>query len=955
MPSIPPRLPNPLAGFVGRARELGQLAALLPTTRLLTLTGAGGSGKTRLALELAARTHQGYPDGIGWVELAPLGEPEVLAEHVAHALEIREDGSRSAEEGLLAALQDRSMLLVLDNCEHVVEATASLATRLLAHCPRLTILTTSRQPLGVPGEHHWAVPPLSLPPATGELTVKEIAAADAVQLFVERALEVSPLFTLSRTNATVVADICRRLDGLPLALELAAARLKVLSPEEIRQRLGDALRLLANGPRTVDPRHRTLRATVDWSYRQLSPAEQLLLQRLSVFAGGCTLEAVEAVCAGDGIPRDEVLDVLTGLVDRSLVVMREQEDAARYTLLEVVRQFAQQQLAEAGAAQEIGHRHFAWFLAQARAARIPVESTSSPEWIARLVADGDNLRAALEWHLGPGGEPAAALELAGLLWLVWFHGAQWSEGRHWLEAALAHPAAQEPTLPRARALLGAAVLAYFFRKPEVTRTRLEEADRILATLDAPRERPLVWYRYAHLLADLGELDRAQEVAQRALDLARTLDERWILGEVLVYASGFVHRVRGELDAAEACFAEAELLGRETGACIETVEAGISRAMLALQRGDTAAAGASVRRTSRRALELRAPWYSMRVLLAAAGWAAARGDDLGAVRLLSVALTLSATAKAPVFPHEEPFVSRLEAGLRERLGPDEFAIRSAAAADLTPAAALEELAEAPVEPRQPTRRHLDVRVLGPLEVRMDGVPVADEVWRYSKARELLAFLLLHPEGRTRDQIGAALWPEASDAQVKNRFHVTVHHLRRALGGADVVRRDRGRYQIGGDLHITFDAGEFAREVRAALKAGVRSAADCAALSAVLDRYRGDLLEGEPMDDWHMELSDDLARWNWLGLDALCAAHLAAGRPEEAIVAAERLVKTDRLAESGWRRLIEALALAGRRDEALRRYAELVALLDRELKEEPEPVTRELMARVRAGHRHNGAAH
>ncbi|HMU62274.1 MAG TPA: BTAD domain-containing putative transcriptional regulator [Gemmatimonadales bacterium] len=951
------QLPLPGVGLVGRSEELSTVRAFLKGTRLLTLTGAGGSGKTRLALEAAAQAQADYPDGVGWVELAPLTHPELLTQQVAQVLDIREDGSRPLDEILVRALAARSMLLVLDNCEHLVEAVAGLTTRLLRQCPQLAILATSRQRLHIAGEKSWQVPPLSLPADEAGTDLTRIAQSDAIRLFVERARDVVPTFGLTVANAPVVAEICRRLGGLPLALELAAARLTVLTPEQIRDRLSDAFRLLVGGSRTAIPRHRTLRATVDWSYELLTVPERTLLQRLSSFAGGCTLATVEAVCAGEGLAEPDVLDVLAALVDRSLVVVQEREGAVRYTLLEIVRQHAQQRLGESGcdALRTMRDRHLAHFVALAREGFTHVEQTSSPEWVARLGAEGDNMRGALDWALGDGGQPETALELASLLWLVWFHRAQWSEGHRWLEATLGHPGAQPPGVARARALVGAGVLAYFLRDPDGCRTRFEHADRILRTIGAVRDHPLLLYRYAHLLADLGELDRALFLATEGLALARTLEERWILAELLVFGPAFVHRMRGESDRAEACYAEAEQLGRELGQHMVIVEAGIGRAMLAMQRGDVGSARASVRSASATAKELRAPWYTMRVLLTAAGLAAREGDHVRAVRLLSASAALSAASRAPLFPHEEPFRARLATELEATLGSASFSAETALGAALDPAAELDLLTAPPdaavedLPPARPPRtpRRITVRSLGPLQVSVDGVPLSPEAWRYRKARELLLYLLSHPEGRSRDQVGLALWPEASSAQVKNRFNVTAHHLRRVLGGGDCLRLERGRYRIDPAIDLDFDAAHFEREVSAALRAGKIRDLSVDDLQAALERYTEDLLDGEPVGDWHLAARDRLGRLYLEGLTAHAEALLKARQWTEAAEVFGRILQKDELRERTWRQLMVCLARQGEREQALRAYDRLATLLQRELGEDPEPETVALAGRVRRG--------
>src|SRR6185436_18810781 len=315
------KLPLPLTPLLGRERELDETTRLLESTRLLTITGAGGSGKTRLALELAHRIGERF-DGVYWVDLASIAEPELIGQRILDALSIREAPAAGEMQVIIDQLRDRPTLLVLDNCEHLIHAAAIAAEAILRGCGRTTIVATTREALGIAGEQAWLVPPLST--------------SDASQLFEERARAVVPSFAIDANNAAAVARICTRLDGIPLAIELAAARVKVLTVEQIGERLSDAFRLLSSGSRTL-PRHRTIRETIDWSFRLLSPDEQALFRRLAVFAGSFTLDAAEAICGGD------VLGLLSALVDKSLVLFD-----VRYRLLETVRQFAAEKLAQAG-------------------------------------------------------------------------------------------------------------------------------------------------------------------------------------------------------------------------------------------------------------------------------------------------------------------------------------------------------------------------------------------------------------------------------------------------------------------------------------------------------------------------------------------------------------------------------------------------------------------------------
>src|SRR5213594_313203 len=390
--------PAQLTSFIGRERETAAVQELLQSTRLLTLTGAGGSGKTRLALEVASRLGAGgrYPDGIAWVELAPLANPELVPHHVANALGVRRDGIRAAGDALLEALRDWEALLVLDNCEHLVEACARLAEALLRGYPRPRILATSREALGIGGERAWLVPALTLPDAGKPVTRAVAAESEAVRLFVERTQAVRPSLELLDANVAAMVQICRRLDGLPLAIELAAARARVLDPQQIAARLDAVFGLLTSGSRTALPHHRTLRSTIEWSHALLTEQEQILLRRLAVFAGGFTIDAVEAVADGGAISARDVLDLLSGLVDKSLVLLETEALEARYRMLETMRQFARERLEEAGEAAELGRRHAQFFLARAETAEslLPQHAEGGLE---RLAEDIGNLRAAADW------------------------------------------------------------------------------------------------------------------------------------------------------------------------------------------------------------------------------------------------------------------------------------------------------------------------------------------------------------------------------------------------------------------------------------------------------------------------------------------------------------------------------------------------------------------------------
>ncbi|HEY4278808.1 MAG TPA: BTAD domain-containing putative transcriptional regulator [Conexibacter sp.] len=462
-------LPRQLTSFVGRARELAVLDRLLDRARLLTLTGPGGCGKSRLGLELAARrAAESLDGGTHAVDLAPISDPALVVEEAAAALGVTPRSERDPVELLGDQIGDARVLLILDNCEHLIDACASLADRLLRRSPNLRLLATSREPLRVDGEVAWRVPPLSLPelperggagaarppsdnPSPDPAWLDDLSQSEAIRLFCQRAEAAAPGFALSRENAAAVAEVCRRLDGMPLALELAAARITVLSPAQIAERLGDALALLRGGSRTGLTRQQTLRATLAWSHDLLTDAERVLYRRLGVFAGSFGVEAIDGVCTDDdGLCAGGVaLDLLAQLADKSLVQVDPGAGHYRYRLLETVRQHAREKLAEAGEKQEREAAHRAWYLALAAAADRDLAPEVAAAWPAeRLEAEHDDLRAALASAIRD--DPPSALELASHLWWFWMARGLFVEGSRWLDEALG--AAPEPTAARARAL-----------------------------------------------------------------------------------------------------------------------------------------------------------------------------------------------------------------------------------------------------------------------------------------------------------------------------------------------------------------------------------------------------------------------------------------------------------------------------------------------------------------------
>jgi non-specific serine/threonine protein kinase len=450
-------LPLQLTSLIGRETEAAQLASALASSRLVSVLGVGGIGKTRLALQVASDVLDRFADGARFVDLAPLIDPRLLPRVVATALGIEERRRMAGADLLVRRFADREVLLVLDNCEHLVLETARLCQLLLAGCAALRILVTSREPLRIPGEYGYRLPTLASPDPETVHDAASLLQFPAARLFVERAQAVKPMFQLDATSLAAVASICRHLDGIPLAIELAAARLRSLSVDEVNERLDHRFRVLAQGFRTGLARHQTLRALIDWSYDLLSPREQTLFRRLPPFAGGFTIEAAEHVCSGEGIGEEDVLEILSSLVDKSLVVAEEHESETRYRLLETVREYASDRLREHGEETAVHERHLSWFMALAEQAAARLIGEEQRALLDRLEREHDNLRSALAWatHVG---NAMTALRFATALAPFWWMRGYFAEGRRWLaEAAAASPA---PTSLRAQAIRAQSGIAW---------------------------------------------------------------------------------------------------------------------------------------------------------------------------------------------------------------------------------------------------------------------------------------------------------------------------------------------------------------------------------------------------------------------------------------------------------------------------------------------------------------
>ncbi len=558
--ALPNNLPRQLTSFVGRDAVLAEVAALIEKSPLVTLVGPGGAGKTRCAIQVGAELLDGSSDGVWIAELARISDPALVASVVAQALNVQEAPNRTVLDALLSYLRRKRLLLILDNCEHVIDEARAVASAILRTCPDVRILVTSREGLRIAGEEVYRMPSLAVPSASA-VTSERVAHYGAVALFTDRALSVEKRFALDDENARFVAEICRRLDGIPLAIELAAARVKILSPQELAQMLDERFRVLTGGDRSALPRQQTMRALIDWSYDLLSQEERTLFRRLAIFAGGFTLETVTTVCSDDTVDAIAVLDLLTSLVDKSLVQADHAGDSTRYRFLESTRQYAREKLEESGEYALLARRHAAACAELADRFERSWPATPSREWLGQVEPEMQNWRAALAWAFEPGGDVVIGQQLASLSAVTF--ASSHAEGRRWIRTAQATVDSTTPIALAAKLDLQEANFDWRFG---LHKSSYAAAERVL-----PRCREignpvfLVWaLRIAgNALVLLGERAQGEELLLEAFKTASTLG----LGKLTCWvleALGAARYLAGDLAGARARFAEALDLAAATG-------------------------------------------------------------------------------------------------------------------------------------------------------------------------------------------------------------------------------------------------------------------------------------------------------------------------------------------------------------------------------------------------------
>jgi predicted ATPase/class 3 adenylate cyclase len=599
---IPNNLPVQITSFVGREQEIAEVKQLLEKARLVALTGSGGTGKTRLSLQVASEILDRFKDGVWFVELAPITDPELVSKTVASLLGIREEPARHIMTTLLDWFSDRELLIILDNCEHLLEACAKFADAVLRGSRATCILASSREALGIAGEIAYRVPSLPTPNPKERLEIERLEKYESVQLFVERARQTVSTFQVTHNSSPAITQICHRLDGIPLAIELAAARVKVLSLEQIAERLDDRFRLLTGGSRTALPRQQTLRALIDWSYHLLSEQERILFRRLAVFVGGWTLEAAEAVCSGEGIEAIDILDLLTHLVDKSLVIVQNVGKESRYRRLETIRQYAREKLFETEEAAQLRDRHLDYFRTFAERAEVEIVNANQVVWLKQLHDEFDNIRAALEWSQEKRAEDG--LRLGSAIWRFCLRYGYSNEIVEKLHQLLQHPQGTRRTLVRAKTLYALSLLAGLGQGDRIRqRSWAEESLTIYRELgDQAGEAAglYVWGLAAYFLGD----PKGLSLLLQSLGLYRSINDRTEICDVLIMIS----QTSKDPSQQQACLEEAFALARERGDVISMAGALDNLGNIEIFQGSFSQARIRFEESLRLQLPLGAPGY-----------------------------------------------------------------------------------------------------------------------------------------------------------------------------------------------------------------------------------------------------------------------------------------------------------------------------------------------------------
>lgn len=1046
----PHYLPAPTTRLIGRRRELARIKRRLASSRLVTLTGPGGCGKTRLALAAAEQLVKAarFEHGVWFIDLASFGTPDLILQEVANTLGVPETPHRPLIENLTNFLEHKTALFVLDNCEHLLPHGAVPVRTLLDRCPQVRILATSREPLGLADETVWLVPSLTLPEPGQSPSVAQWANSEAIQLFTARAQAALPEFTLTESNALVVEKICRRLDGIPLAIELAAARLKVLEVEQIASRLEDSMQLLARGNAYTAARHQTMRAALDWSYALLNAREQQLFRTLSIFADGFTLEAAEAVCADqapapaqepqpDVIRPEDVLDLLTNLVEKSLVLIaaRAPEQSVRYRLLEPIRQYALMELRRNGQEAQTHARHLDYYMQLAESIEPHFKGANQTLWLNSIEIEHDNLRVALVWSTQNKSHAIPGMRLATALRQFWHRCGYWSEGRRWLANAIENSkAGSQSTNPESRYYLARAIvaegwLAYHQGDYSNVHSGLERALPLAQAAADFVTTAIARGLQAQLQSYVGNIDRAillaeQSVAdarrsldawticwtlqihgmiqyrrdeavarialEEGLELARAVGDNRLVAAYL-NVNGYITANAGEPDAARGLFEQALAIGVELGDKDLQFKEYSNLAGLALLQGDTARAAELYEIILAHSRVLGLKEVTAGSLIGLGHIRIAQGDlttarkflreswgiahDLGmyAKKLLALAglariaaaqghAGQGARAMGAIHAYLQAISTRVDADDHSLLEQDLAAIRAGmttddfemnfreggsisleqAAVDLV---AADLTNHSQVKAIESSRDLLQLCALGATRVILGERAISN--WQYARVKELLFYLASY-NGRTKAQIGLALWPEASTSQLRNSLGTGLYHLRRALGGPDWIVFDKDGYRFNRTLNYSLDVERFESNLEQAARVQVGSSEIAVnLLEQALRLYAGDFVQDFLEGDWFLLRREELRRKYldaWLTLGRL---HFERQDYARAADAFRRAIEKDNLLEQAHRELIRSYARVGERGLAIRQYQFLEQVMRDELGASPAPESAALWEHLQRG--------
>jgi predicted ATPase/class 3 adenylate cyclase len=666
--ATPNNLPQQMTSFIGRERELTEVRKLLATARLLTLLGVGGIGKTRLSLQVAADAIDDYPDGVWLAELAPLADARLVPQAVASVLGVKEEAGRPVVEALVKYVKDRRLLLILDNCEHLLDACAELSKQLLQAGPNLRILASSREPMRVAGETTFPVPALAAPDPYEKFIHTALRQYEAAALFIDRAVAAQPAFEISEHNAAAVAEVCHRLDGIPLAIELAASRTRALSVETIAARLNDRFRLLTGGDRTALPRQQTLRALIDWSHDLLTEQESTLFRRLAVFAGGWTIEAAEAIGADGDIDEAGVLDLLSYLVEKSLVAV--EAEGRRYRLLDTVREYSNERLARSGEEKQVRDRHLAYYLALAEKARPELFGALQGAWLSRLDLERENLLSAHSWCDRTEDGADSGVRLVYAVKPYCFNRGLLGLGHRLTVEALARDGARGRNEARCRALADAGQYCSFMGRYREAQAHLEESLAIAREIQNTGMVARALQPLGMALLGQGDIATAQRYLEEALTLAREQgDKRELAGAINALAQ--LHRIQSDLETAEPLYNQVVAIARELGDR-EIIAVGLlNLAMACLGRGTNERARTILLEALTIAQEIGSRPAGQSVVEVCAGLAALRKEWERTASFYGVAEAQIAYTGIQRDPTDEAFLKPLVAKARAALGPAAF--------------------------------------------------------------------------------------------------------------------------------------------------------------------------------------------------------------------------------------------------------------------------------------------